>query len=295
VLIEKPAGSGFLPILDGGFSLEYSPLLEYREGDGLIVFCQLDVTGRTEGDPAARVLVPNILSYVSNWKPAARRMVVYAGEPAGLRHLARAGFTVSPFDEGKLATDHVLVAGPGAGEVLAASAEAIARWLKVGGKVLAIGLDEKDANAFLPFEVTSKKAEHISGYFESFSLGSPLAGVGPADVHNRDPRDLALIKTGAVVLGDGVLAHSEGSNVVFCQLVPWQFEDLAKPNIKRTYRRASFLLSRLLANMGGEGVTSVLARFGTPVDVAKAEKRWESGLYLDQAEEMDDPYRFFRW
>ena len=34
VLIEKPARGDFLPIVDGGFSLQYSPLLEYREGQG---------------------------------------------------------------------------------------------------------------------------------------------------------------------------------------------------------------------------------------------------------------------
>ena len=73
VLIEKPARGSFLPILDGGFSLQYSPLLEYREGQGLVLFCQLDVTGRTESDPAARILVQNILRYVASWKPAPER------------------------------------------------------------------------------------------------------------------------------------------------------------------------------------------------------------------------------
>ena len=51
VLIEKPACGDFLPILDGGFSLQYSPLMECREGNGLVLFCQVDVTGRTESYP----------------------------------------------------------------------------------------------------------------------------------------------------------------------------------------------------------------------------------------------------
>ena len=53
MLIEKPACGNFLPIVDGGYSLEFSPLMEYREGKGLVLLCQLDVTGRTEDDPAA--------------------------------------------------------------------------------------------------------------------------------------------------------------------------------------------------------------------------------------------------
>src|SRR6266487_3900365 len=68
VLIEKPARGDFLPVVDGGFGLQYSPLLEYREGKGLVLFCQLDVTARTESDPAADTLTRNIVRYVSGWK-----------------------------------------------------------------------------------------------------------------------------------------------------------------------------------------------------------------------------------
>ena len=69
-LIEKPARGDFLPILDGGYGLQYSPLIEYREGRGMVLFCQMDVTGRTESDPAAETLAHNMLEYVAAWKPA---------------------------------------------------------------------------------------------------------------------------------------------------------------------------------------------------------------------------------
>ena len=94
VLIEKPARGDFLPILDGGYSLQYSPLVEYREGKGLVLFCQVDVTGRTEQDPAAETLVRNLLRYVAAWKPAPRREAIYVGDPAGKRHLEFAGIPV---------------------------------------------------------------------------------------------------------------------------------------------------------------------------------------------------------
>jgi hypothetical protein len=194
-----------------------------------------------------------------------------------------------------LAPDLVLVVGPGGGKTLAADASAVTAWLKAGGSVLTLGLDEPDANAFLPSPVRMRKAEHIAAFFPPFDAGSPLAGVGPADVHNRDPRDLPLVAGGVTAIGDGVLARAEGLNVDFCQLAPWQFEYADKPNIKRTFRRTSFLVSRLLANRGVEAATPILARFSTPVAAALAEKRWLDGLYLDVPEEMDDPYRFFRW
>jgi len=295
VLIEKPARGDFLPILDGGYSLQYSPLLEYREGQGLVLFCQVDVTGRTEQDPAAETLARNLVQYVAAWKPAPRRQALYVGDPAGKTHLEKAGFSVGSYEGGSLSSDQVLVVGPGGGQKLASSAPAIADWLKAGGHLLAIGLDEQEANAMLPFKVRMRKAEHIAAFFEPPGAHSLLAGIGPADVHNRDPRELPLVSSGATPVGDGVLAKADGANVVFCQLAPWQFDSGKQYNLKRTFRRTSFLATRLLANMGAAGSTPVLARFRAPVDAAKPEKRWLEGLYLDQPEEWDDPYRFFRW
>ena len=131
-------------------------------------------------------------------------------------------------------------------------------------------LDQNDADALLPFKVTMKKAEHISTFFEPFAADSLLAGVSPADVHNRDPRELPLVTSGALISGDGILARAENANIVFCQFAPWQFEANKQPNLKRTHQRASFLVSRLLANMGVAGSTPLLERFHSPVDPDEA-------------------------
>ena len=87
----------------------------------------------------------------------------------------------------------------------------------------------------------------------------------------------------------------EDFNVVFCQLAPWQFDYRNLYNLKRTFRRTSYLITRLLANLGAAGATPILGRFQNPVDTSKPEKRWLEGLYLDVPQEWDDPYRFFRW
>ena len=295
VLIEKPARGDFLPILDGGYSLQYSPLMEYREGMGMVLFCQMDITGRTEEDPAAQTLARNILNYVSAWKPAPRRKVIYVGDPAGRQHLESTGLSLASYDAPNLSANHVLVVGEGGGQMLAKDTTAIAEWLKAGGNLLAVGLDEQQANAFLPLKVRMKEAEHISAYFEPFGFNSLFAGVGPADVHSREPRKLPLVSASVTTIGDGVLAGAENFNIVFCQLVPWQFDSKEPQNVKRTFRRTSYLLARLLANMGAAGSTPVPERFGSPVDTSKNEKRWLQGLYLDVPEEWDDPYRFFRW
>jgi beta-galactosidase len=294
VLIEKPARGDFLPVLDGGYALQYSPLLEFREGKGLVLFCQTDVTGRTETDPAAETLASNVVRYASNWKPTPRRRALYAGEAAGKKHLEAAGLSLSDYTKDKLDDGHMLIAGPGGGKELAGDARAIAGWIKeASGRVLALGLEGAEAGAFLPFEFETKKGEHIAAYFEPPSILSGLAGVGPADVHNRDPREVPLVSGGVGVVGNGVAASVDNGNVVFCQLVPWQFDPKKSMNLKRTFRRVSYLVARLAANLGATAATPLLARFGSP---AKAgERRWLDGLYLDVPEEWDDPYRFFRW
>ncbi|MGB2820717.1 MAG: hypothetical protein WBF17_07020, partial [Phycisphaerae bacterium] len=222
VLIEKPPCGDFLPIVDGGFSLQYSPLMEYREGKGVVLFCQIDVTGRTEDDPAAGRLVRNLLGYVSSWEPAPRRRALYAGDPAGRAHLESAGVSLETYEGRRLSGDQVLVVAPGGGKAIRQHAPDVARWLKAGGNLLALELDGKEANTFLPKPVRTAKQEHIAAWFEPFGVGSLLAGVGPADVHNRDPRELQLVSGGAAVIGNGVLAQTEKANVVFCQLAPWR-------------------------------------------------------------------------
>src|SRR5207248_3304772 len=120
-------------------------------------------------------------------------------------------------------------------------------------------------------------------------------GAGPADVRSRDPRETVLISDGATSAGDGVLARAEDGRIVFCQLAPWTFSDSQQPNLRKTFRRTSFLVTRLLANLGVASSTPIVERFHSPLDASKDEKRWLDGLYLDQPEEWDDPYRFFRW
>jgi hypothetical protein len=295
VLIEKPARGDFLSVLDGGYGLQYSPLLEYREGQGVVLFCQADVTGRTKGEPAADALARNLLRYVSDWKPSPRRKALYVGERAGKEHLESAGLSLIPYAKGELTADRVLIVGPGGGKDLAGDAAALGNWLGQGGHVLALGLEETEAAMFLPFRVGMKKGEHIAADFAPPGETSLLVGIGPADVHNRDPRELPLVTAGAAVLGNGVLAKADNVNVVFCQLVPWQFDSKKQMNLKRTFRRAASLVTRLAANMGAAGSTPLLARFRDPVELSRSEKRWLDGLYLDAPEEWDDPYRFFRW
>lgn len=268
VLIEKPQIGDFLPIVDGGFSLQYSPLMEYREGRGSILFCQMDVTGRTETDPAAARLVRNILASISRVSSPPARTALYVGDPAGKRHLEHAGIAARAYTGGPLSPDQVLIAGQGAGAVLAGHKSAIAAWLNANGRLLALQLDADEANAFLPTPITTAMQEYIAACFEPPPLTSPFAGVSPADVHNRDPQKLPLITAGARTIANGLLAQTGDARVVFCQLAPHDFvtppDEPQQQNLRKTYRRSSFLLARILANMGVRPQTPLLSNIATP-------------------------------
>jgi hypothetical protein len=258
VLIEKPARGDFLPIVDGGFSLQYSPLLEYREGRGMVLFCQLDLTGRTEDDPAADRVFKNLLGYVASWKPAPRRQALYVGDPRGRTHFASAGVSLGTYEGGALTADQVLVVAPGGGAKLAQHAPAAAQWLKAGGHLLALELEAEEANRFLPAPVRTTKREHLATYFEPPAAGSLLAGVGPADVHNRAPRELPLLTDGTKILGNGVLAQLEHANVVFCQFAPYNVSQAQADSPSLTVTRSATETEDVV-----DGKQSALVTLGT--------------------------------
>jgi beta-galactosidase len=294
VLIEKPIVGDFLPIVDGGFSLQYSPLLEHREGDGLILFCQMDVTGRSEHEPAADALARNLLNYVADWKPARHREAAYVGGAEGRQHLEKAGIAFTSYGQGKLNEGNLLIAGPGCGTLLGPDAEKLRDWLIAGGRLLAVGLEQGELDLILPGKIKTKTSEHISAWFEPFSFDAFGAGIAPADLHNRSPQSFSLLIGGADFVGDGVLGQVQTSNIVLFQIPPWRFDD-DRPNTKRTHRRLSFAFSRLLANLGVSASPPLLQRFHEPVSISSHEPRYLSGLYMDKPEEWDDPYRHFRW
>jgi hypothetical protein len=225
----------------------------------MVLFCQMDVSGRTEGDPAAALLTRNILRYAAAWQPPARRGVKYRGDSAGRRYLEAAGVDV-----------------PERGE-----------------KIAAFGLTAEEAGTLAP-GVTLEMREYIGGYFEPFGPESPFAGISPADLFNRDPRNVLLVTGGAELEGGGVLAAAAGGGVVFIQLAPWHFDySGGRMNAKRTFRNFARMTARLMGNLGAEMRTPLLGRFAA--QAGEDEKRWLSGLYMDVPEEWDDPYRFFRW
>jgi beta-galactosidase len=255
VLIEKPERGNFLPIVDCGFDLQYSPLLEYVEGAGRIIFCQLDVTGRTEDDPAARRLCLNLLTYLDAAKPVVARTVFYAGDARCADLLSRLQVTGEKLAGQPLDSSGLLVIGPGA-EV----PPKIDEGLQKGLNVLCLGLSGAELEKVLP---GAKAADRPTIPSLVARFDSPaLAGISNAELHWRTLLTLPVLEGVSEQSNEALRAIQEGKGrAVLCQAAPWMFDYERKPYLRTTYRRNVLLVSRLLHNLGAASQCSPLGRF----------------------------------
>ncbi len=256
VMIEKPERGNWLPILDCGFDMQYSPLLEYSQGAGKIIFCQLDVSGRTENDPVGASIVRNIFKYLDGARNEKTREVCYSGDSRGEYLLKGLGAKFAVLKEGeKPPAGSLLIVGPGA------KAGNMKDAVESGVNLLGLGLDEKTINAILPGAVKMAK---FSGYSSMVKdLGTPeFTGISNSELHWRgkfefdgfaDKSDTSCDMLRSFKLGKG--------SVVLCQLAPWDIDYVKKPYQRPTFRRDCFLVSRLLANLGASSESQLLANF----------------------------------
>ncbi|HCE45092.1 MAG TPA: hypothetical protein DET40_16245 [Lentisphaeria bacterium] len=256
VMIEKPERGSWLPILDCGFDMQYSPLLEYSQGAGKIIFCQLDVSGRTENDPVGANIVRNIFKYMDAVKAGESRKVLYAGDAVGSKLLEDLGVNFAALKDGeKPSGDSLLVVSPGA--KLANMKDAVAS----GANLLALGLDEKAVNELLP---DTAKMGKFSGYSSLVKdLAAPeFTGISNSELHWRgkldfdgfaDKGDTSCDMLKSIKIGKGT--------AVFCQLAPWNIDYVKKPYQRTSFRRNVFMVSRLLANLGASSESPLLANF----------------------------------
>jgi hypothetical protein len=261
-LIEKPARGDFLPIVDGGFDLQYAPILEYAEGKGRVVFCQMDVTGRTEQDPAARTLVRNLLSYCAGTAAEPLRTTYYAGAAAGRDALARLGVSAAEPAGARLGPGDVLVLGPGAPAPAYEQARGAA---ENGCNVLLLANDEAGlANA--PVRCRWQRKTVVNSPLRQPLRETAFRGLSNAETHFRNFKDLPALAEVPAADREGLLAAAEvgKGKVAFCQVAPWMFDPAAFAHDQTTYRRTAFLLGRMLANLGSAMDTPLLANWDEP-------------------------------
>ncbi len=266
VLIEKPPCGNWLPIVDGGFDLQYAPLLEVAEGNGRIVFCQLDVTGRSTTDPAADRLCRNLLAYLDKAEPAAHHPVAYAGDGRGAGLLASLGVRVVSRDP---APGDLVVVGPGAPDQ---QLKSLADAARDGQTVLGLGLSGAELGVLLASPPETRSGPALSALLP-VPAPAEFAGLSSADLHWRTKPEMTAFTDDAAERNNALRVLRVGAGrIVLCQVAPWMFDTHSKPYVRTTARRTTFLVSRLLANLGAEFATPLLERMAQPAAA------WEHAL-----------------
>jgi hypothetical protein len=254
VLIEKPPRGNWQALADGGFDLEYAPLLEGVFGKGRVIFCQLDVSGRTESDPAAEQLCRNLVAYLKSPPASSRQSVAVLGDKATLAVAEELG--VQTADDGS-----VLLVGPGA------DLTKVRAKVEQGAKALVLGLAAADLAKLLPGSSVAK----TSGYSQRGKLDSPLlAGVADADLHWRTKLDYAAVQPGGPVGESGNdalrIATLGKGQLILCQVAPWMLDEKAKPYLRTSKRRNLFLVAQLLNNLGATLDAPLPERLASPAE-----------------------------
>ncbi len=241
VLLEKPSVGDFLPLYQGGFDLQYAPALLWNQQ---VIFCQFDVSGRTESDPEAMELVRSMLLRLDGSQPNPALTTYYAGDARGSDLLKQLNIRFSPVPD-KLPDDALLVIGPGA--KLTGVAEAVERGLSV----LAIGLDKAELEWHFPGYFQAEPGKFFSDYVDNLPLTKEFSGISNSELHWRVELPMASFDARSPG-GRALQVHHAGrGTVVAVQIAPWMIEEKEQA-YRTTRRRTQFLVSRLLHNLRAE-------------------------------------------
>lgn len=252
VVIEKPSIGNWLPLLQAGFDLQYAPLLEFTEGKGRIMFCQAAVSGRSQNEPEAEELFRKALVRLDRARPAVSREVFYAGSKEGADLLASLRIAFKPY-EGKLPAQALLVIGPGT------SVSNLTDAVKRGCRILALGLSGKELELAMPGAFQFESGDFYSDLVNGLREQPEFAGISNADLHWRGKIKFDAFKDNK--FGRNLAIRNDGKGCfVALQLPPWKF-DAKEFYYRTTRRRAAFLCSRLLANLGAKADTGLYALF----------------------------------
>ena len=253
VLFEKPQVGNWNPLLQCGFDLQYVPLVEFVEGKGRIMFCQLAVTGRTEIEPQADDLLGRALERLDSARGPAPRNVRYLGGSEGAALLDALRIPRSA-DSGSTPAETLLVLGPGAepGDLTDAVA--------AGLNVLALGFGQAELESMLPGKFHLQSGGYYSDQVENLRATPEFTGIGNAELHWRGKMQFdAFAPDSAGGRSLGIVRHGKGV-FVSCQLPPWKFDE-EEFYYRTTRRRSTFLVSRLAANLGARFESGLFALF----------------------------------
>jgi beta-galactosidase len=280
--VEKPHLSGWRPILECEFDLAYTPLMEAGVGGGTVIWCGLDLEGRTQRDPVAEILTRRLIDYAANRKARTLAPVAYLGNSKGRSLVRRLGVETVDARPG---TNLVLVAGPGCTD------EQLAPYTELGTPILVLTSGTNHA----PFGVHLRKAHKHTG-----SLKVPdwpeCRGLSASELRLRTEIDWWVLNANCRVGAHGLLGRKEvgSSTVIYCRLDPDALDADRRVHNRYTRWRQHRAIANLLANLGA--AFSGDAEFVNAVAGSKTRPRPPyHPTYSHDFVSGDDPYRWNTW
>ncbi len=100
--LARPASGAAITVVASGSAtgLANTPLLERPLGKGCIVHSQLRLVEKAAAEPAAGMILSNLLAYLSEYRPASRKTAVLGGSPQYTELLRNLGLRFDHFSNG---------------------------------------------------------------------------------------------------------------------------------------------------------------------------------------------------
>ncbi|HEX8835189.1 MAG TPA: hypothetical protein VF719_13355, partial [Abditibacteriaceae bacterium] len=241
--VEKPHRSGWRPLLEAEFDLQYSPLMELDYGKGKIVWSQLDLEDHAALDPAANRIARQVVNFATTSPLAPRTEVSYIGGAAGSTLLNSLGVQFKSATA--LPASGLVIVGTDA-TISDAQLETFAR---NGGRVLF--LPRRSAAGAAGLQLAEKK--DFAGSLQSPDWAE-ARGLSASDLRWRNASSawVASAGEGWQIGADGLLARRVVGNGV---MVASQIDPTLLPADEKTYFRftrwrQTRALSQVLANLG---------------------------------------------
>lgn len=293
-VVEKPHIAGFRTLVDTGFDLRYTALWTVEEGAGRLLFCQLDVTDRLGLDPAADILMRNLVSAIRGYRPNPRRSACRVAETASVP-LAQVPFGAAACPIPAAGT--VLVLSRGCDDWLQNHGTEIPAYLAAGGKILAAGLDSRSSENLVRNTGAGFAVAGNTCWLNPLVSPVPaaFAGISPASIHWRrktDTMTVSSVPAGGWRSPSGVLASIPvgSGEIIWIAADPADFDPSTRPDLVFTRVNSERLCSLVLANLGvavGRSWSACLEPGAAPAA--------EEDLYTDKRLVRDDPYAYMRW
>ena len=293
---EKPTQGG-RSLAEAGPGLNYSPLIEMPAGQGVIILCQMRVGAKLGKDPAAGILLRNLMERYAGYRPSAGIAAVYAPDNRLLvDRVAATGalteavvYIEAALDPGRFKAA-VIHASEGNLKALLRQKRKARAFQEAGGWILLSGLDRdgiEEYNEFLG-------AHHMlrPGRCERITLERPDFGLA-ATLGNRD---LSMYGTRWLAKWKGIRALSEhvfscvvdGRDIApFCQMPagpedPWvyepTFDDHDPYNFVNGLTRNEYWRYIRQIWIPEEGAEPLVFRLRHP-DVVKTIRIWNNDTY----------------